>query len=197
MELGIVGCGAIGSTLAQAAEDMEAVRAISLFDTRPQASARLAAKLVKATVAAALRTLLAESSLVVECAAQVAVHQILPQALALGKDVLVLSVGALVDEAFRTQMEALAHTTGARVYLPSGAMAAVDAVGAAAVGTLSRVELVSTKHPRALADAPWVRAQGLDLGALRGPTVVYSGPASEAVVHFPRNVNVAATLALA
>jgi len=124
MELGIVGCGAIGSTLAQAAEDMEAVRAISLFDTRPQASARLAAKLVKATVAADLRTLLAESSLVVECAAQVAVHQILPQALALGKDVLVLSVGALVDEAFRLQMEALAHTTGARVYLPSGAMAA-------------------------------------------------------------------------
>ncbi|MCX8183762.1 MAG: DUF108 domain-containing protein, partial [Crenarchaeota archaeon] len=38
--------------------------------------------------------------------------------------------------------------------------------------------------------------KGIDLGKIREPTLVYEGPVEDALMRFPRSVNVAAALAL-
>ena len=78
--------------------------------------------------------------------------------------------------------------------MPSGALGGIDAIRAAR-GRLDRVTLTTTKPPRGLAGAPgfaeWESRE------ISEPTVVFDGPAVEAVKLFPANVNVAATLSLA
>ena len=109
------------------------------------------------------------------------------------KTILVMSAGALlrnitlVDEA---------RTTGARIFIPSGAIAGLDAVRAASEGTIYRLILETRKLPLAFCGAPWVLQQEIYLSAIRSPRLLFSGNALEAVEAFPANANVAAALAL-
>jgi aspartate dehydrogenase len=91
----------------------------------------------------------------------------------------------------------LAEEKGVKIHVPSGAIVGLDAVKGAAQGRLERVVLTSRKPPLAYAGAPDVVARGIKLEDLREPLVLYEGPAREAVVRFPANVNVAAALSLA
>jgi aspartate dehydrogenase len=122
----------------------------------------------------------------VEAASGQAVRHYLPRALACGKDVVVLSVGALLDPAFQDQVRAEAHRAGRRLYVPSGAIFGLDNLKVARLAPLERLVLRTTKHPRAL---------GLDPGEQR--RCLFRGPASEAVRRFPKNINVSAALGLA
>jgi aspartate dehydrogenase len=67
----------------------------------------------------------------------------------------------------------------------------------ARVAGLDEVVLTTSKPPRALAGAPYFAERGVDVGSVRERTVIFEGPAIEAVRHFPANVNVAATVSLA
>jgi len=107
-------------------------------------------------------------------------------------DLLIMSVGALVQGSFFAELAAKAEEKGCRIYLPSGAIGAMDALQAAKLQGLEEVSLTTRKPPRALGKIP-----GVDLEGLREPRVLYEGPAAEAVVKFPQNVNVAATISLA
>jgi len=53
------------------------------------------------------------------------------------------------------------------------------------------------KPPASLAGAPYLVANGIDVMALTAPTLIFEGPATEAVVGFPANVNVLAAVSLA
>ena len=53
------------------------------------------------------------------------------------------------------------------------------------------------KPPRGLAGAPWIERQHIDLGAITTETLIFEGPAREAVKAFPANVNVVAAVSLA
>jgi aspartate dehydrogenase len=124
---------------------------------------------------------------VVEAAGVGAVAEHVPGLLAAGLDVIVLSAGALGDAEVRRRLEQAARAPGAgRVVLPSGAIAGVDALRAAALsGELDEVVLTTTKPARAID------------GAAPEQAMLFDGPASEAVSRFPKNINVAATVALA
>jgi aspartate dehydrogenase len=91
----------------------------------------------------------------------------------------------------------LARRHGRRIHVPSGAIGGVDIIKGAAVGGIEECRLTTTKLPKALAGAPYVREQGIDLDRIDKATLIYEGPASQAVRHFPQNVNVAATIGLA
>jgi len=54
------------------------------------------------------------------------------------------------------------------------------------------VTLTTRKPPRSLG-----KIEGVDLEGLKEALVIFEGPAKEAVVKFPQNVNVAATISLA
>jgi aspartate dehydrogenase len=184
VKVGIVGCGAIGGEVARAASTMPGIEEVHLWDVDPDAL-RLLRKLPRVRIAKSGAELVQKADLLIEAANKGVVEKEVKQALGKGKRVLVLTVGALADDALRSELSALAQAHGGKVYVPAGAVMGVDGVRAAAAGDLKSVTLVTTKP-----------AAGLDKKADRW-TLLFSGPAREAVERFPKNVNVAATLALA
>ncbi|MHB8633125.1 MAG: aspartate dehydrogenase [Thermoplasmatota archaeon] len=184
MKVGLIGCGAIGTEIARAASRMAGIDEVWIFDIDPKASASLAA-LPRAKVAQSAAAVVEACDLLVEAANKGVVEKEVRQALALGKRAILMTIGALADDALRADLLSLATKKGGKIYLPAGAVMGVDGVKAAAEGDLKSVTLVTTKPPA-----------GLDKSLDRW-TLLFSGPAREAVERFPKNVNVAATLALA
>jgi aspartate dehydrogenase len=138
--------------------------------------------------------LVASSDLVVEASTQAHLAELAPKVLAAGRDLVVLSCGALLG---REDWVALAERHGARILVPSAAIAGLDGVKGAAIGGITSVTMESRKPPRGLAGAPWIVQQKIDLEALREETLIFEGPATEACRAFPANVNVLAALSLA
>src|SRR5207249_2635594 len=81
--------------------------------------------------------------------------------------------------------------------IPSGAIAGLDAVKGAREGAITAITMETRKPPRGLAGAPYIADKGIDLDAIRTETLIFEGPATEAVKAFPANVNVVAALSLA
>ena len=73
-----------------------------------------------------------------------------------GKTVMVLSCGALLE---RPALIALAKERGGQIIVPTGALLGLDAVTAAAEGSIHSVRMTTRKPPRGLAGAPYLEAQ--------------------------------------
>jgi aspartate dehydrogenase len=141
-------------------------------------------------------TLLAgKPGLVVECAGHGAVATHVAPVLRAGTSVVLVSIGALADTALEKDLRAAARDGNARLILPSGAIGGIDLLAAlGAAGGLS-VRYRGTKPPRAWLGTPAETL--LDLPALPEPRTFFTGTAREAARDYPKNANVAATLALA
>ena len=98
--------------------------------------------------------------LVIESASQNAVRFIVPQALEAGRDVMVLSVGALADEELRERLFRLAKQNNCKLYFPSGAVVGIDGINSASAAEISSVTLTTRKPPSGLAGAPHVTDTG-------------------------------------
>lgn len=134
-------------------------------------------------------------SLVVEAAGVEAVREHGPAILAGGRDLALLSTAALADEVLYLELTRAARTAHRRLMALSGAVGGVDALWAARVSGLKRVHYVGRKPPRAWTGTP--AAEMFDLESVRAATRIFRGSAREAVVRYPKNANVAATIALA
>ena len=139
----------------------------------------------------------AKPAAVIEAAAHEWIERYGEQVLRAGIALVVLSAGALADDALRARLEAAAHATGALLYVPSGGIGALDAIKAAAVAGLHEVVIKTSKPPRAWRGIEYVQGLGVDLDRLDAPYVLYDGPARAGVRHFPQNVNIAAVLSMA
>lgn len=197
LKVGVVGCGSIGRTLARKLAAFKPVSRITFFDLEPARAGKLAALDARYRVATSLPGLVKASDLVVESASQAAARQVAPLALAAGRDVLVMSLGALADDRLWRALRKINQRTGATILLPSGALAGLEAVASAASAGLREVSLTTRKPPRALAGSPHLQRRGFDPSKVRAPTVVFRGSARSAVRLFPANINVAAALSIA
>jgi aspartate dehydrogenase len=131
----------------------------------------------------------------VECAGQEALRAHGAAILAAGIDLMPIATGAFADHDFRGRMIETARASGARILIPAGATAGLDGLGALAAGGLERVIYISTKPPHAWRGTP--AEQAVDLDRVTAATVFYEGPADQAALAYPRNANLAATVALA
>jgi len=132
---------------------------------------------------------------VVECAGHGAVGRYGPTVLARGSDLIVASVGALADCDLMDELKTAARGSGAQCIVPPGAIGGIDALGAAVLSGLRSVTYTGRKPPHAWLGTP---AEGMtDLCALAEECVFFTGTAREAARSYPKNANVAATLALA
>ena len=192
LDVGIVGFGAIGQVVARELAAGTACRVASIL-VRPTARPEFPEGTVPGTSVDEL--LASELSLVAECAGQGAVRQYGEQILAAGVDLMIISTGALADEATYERLQAAARAGGSRMLLPAGATAGMDGLSALRAGGLTRVRYTSTKPPGAWKGTE--AEQLIELDALTEPTVFYEGPAREAAQSFPKNANLAATIALA
>ena len=184
MNLGIIGCGAIGTDVARAAEKIKDIKKIYLFDIEPMASKKLCKLITKAEIRP-VKDFLGDVDVVFEGASQEAVKEYAEQVLQAGKDLILMSIGSLFDDSFRKKLKDVARKKQCKIHIPSGAVCGIDGVLSARVGGLNEVTLVTTKPPSSL---------GKNLGER---TVVFEGSARQAVKKFPQNINVAASLSLA
>jgi aspartate dehydrogenase len=197
VKIGIVGCGTIGTAVAKAMEKVDVVTTTYVHDRKSEASSRVESLLSKTEAVASVDMLINASDLVVETASQEAAREILPKSLGKGKPTVSMSVGALVDQEFLVEVLDLARKNNAKLYIPSGAVCGIDGLVAASEGGLKYVELISVKHPRALKGVKFLEEKGIDLDVISQPMMIYKGPAEDAVKHFPKNINVAATISMA
>ncbi|MEM3729050.1 MAG: aspartate dehydrogenase [Candidatus Bathyarchaeia archaeon] len=198
--VGLIGCGAIGTMLAQAIDRGQAgdTCLVMVFDRNFGRAKNLAQKLKnKPKVVKNFEELLECEGvrLVIEAASQEAVKAYAVEALKAGKDLMIMSVGALVDSDLLSEISRVAKESERRVYIPSGAIAGLDCVKASTMGKIESVTLTTRKPIEGLVDNPYfMRKTG---GRVEKPTLIYEGSALEACKLFPANVNVAATLSLA
>jgi len=196
MRLAIIGCGSIGSELAEAADGMSEVKRIYLMDQTGVAAEALAAKLNKAEAVRSIDQELYHCDLVIEAASPDAAKEVITKVVGRGVDIMIMSVSALVDDDFRKNVYEVASGTGARILVPSGAVCGTDGLNSASIGRIDEVTLITTKSPDSLANAPYLQDKNIDVNLLVGPVVIYEGTAREAVHLFPKNVNVAATVSI-
>jgi aspartate dehydrogenase len=81
--------------------------------------------------------------------------------------------------------------------VPTGALLGLDAVAAAAEGTIHSVRMITRNPPNGLAGAPYLVRNKISVDGLNAAKCVFSGTARDAAAGFPENVNVVAALSLA
>ncbi len=198
IRVGILGCGAIGSRIARSikSECDEQAWVTGLFDINPAKSERLAKFLPysKNIIRNSYQELLAVSDLIVEAVNAPDTHVLVRQALLSNKDILIMSVGKFIDG---ESILRLAQKRGVRLLIPSGAIAGIDAIKAAALGKITQITLTTRKPIYGFADNAYVQAKRINLSHIKKETILFDGKVREAVKCFPQNINVAATIALA
>ena len=190
----LVGYGAIGRYTVEALAGDERCR-IGAVIVRPGRLAATQAALGPAVrVCDNIESLPEPPDLIVEAAGHGALVEHGIPALRAGHRLLVVSVGALADPALRTALEEAAQAGGVAEIVP-GAVGGIDALAAARQGGLTGVSYTSRKPPAAWKGTPGETL--CDLDRLDAPFTLYEGPADRAALAWPKNANVAATVALA
>jgi aspartate dehydrogenase len=194
LRIAIAGLGAIGREIARRLRTMPGL-ALACVAARDNAKAQawLDAERIACPIVA-LDAFPDHADIAIECAPAAVLEQVCRPMLTAGKQVLVLSCGALLP---RPDLIALAEQHGGRIIVPTGALLGLDAVAAAARGTVHSVRMTTRKPPAGLAGAPYLAANKISVDGLNEAKRVFSGTAREAAAGFPANVNVVAALALA
>lgn len=133
--------------------------------------------------------------LAVDCAGHPALRQHGEAILSRGINLVSVSSGALADADLYERLAAAATSGGSQLRVVSGAIGALDALSSASVGTLECVTYRGRKPPRGWRGSP--AETKLDLDSLTEATVHFSGSARNAALEYPKNANVAASVALA
>lgn len=192
VRIGFIGFGAIAR---EAIALLATVRPQIEFVVLVRDSARVAAPANVRVVTTVEELLQAEPDVIAETAGHEAVSTLVPRITAHGTPVVIASVGALADPAV---MQALVDASWAaqnRIYIPAGAIGGTDYLHALRGVPDATVTYVCRKPP-----AAWesdLKTRGIDPHALAEEYVLFEGTAREAATTFPRNLNVAMTIALA
>ena len=197
IQIGILGCGTIGSALAKSVVNKFSGKARLKFvsDRHPEQISKLRKKLSPLHLeAVSISQLVRKSDFIIEAGSVKAAQEIVPLVLKAGKQILVLSVGGILG--IKNFSKLLCKTNG-RVYIPSGAIAGIDGVLASKNGGIKSVRITTRKPLKGLQQAPFFIKNGFNAEKIKKPTLIFKGNAAEAIENFPENVNVAATLSLA
>jgi aspartate dehydrogenase len=194
LRVAIAGYGAIGRSLAASLEAGIPGIALAAIASRDARSVREALPPGLDLPIVPVAELPDYADVIVECAPAAVLPSIAVPALEAGRSLIVLSCGALLDN---EHLVDLARANNGRILVPTGALLGLDAVLAAAEGKIEQVTMTTRKPPASLLGAPFLAAQGIDVAAIKEPTLIFEGSAREAARGFPANVNVAVALSLA
>jgi len=168
-----------------------------IFDESKDASASLVEKLTNKPEIVENSHLLSSNpiDIVVEAASQDAVKDVSLSVLQNKKDLMIMSVGALLDESIYDILTDACNDFKKTIYLPSGAIAGLDGIKSVQ-DELESLSITTTKHPRSLKGAKFFETSEINLDEIKSPAPIFEGTAKEAVSLFPANINVAALLSL-
>ena len=196
LKIALIGYGAISQTMVDLFRAKKPpidivgvlVRPGRIGATRKQVGAKVA---VVDTLKALLKL---KPDVVVEAASQQAVRDWGEEILKKGIDFMVIATGAYGDPKLWKSHVRAAEKSGARLRLPSGAIAGLDGLLAMRLGTLTKVKYVSIKPPHAWTGTP--AETEFDLPSIKEPTVIFRGKPADAGRLYPKNANLAVTVAL-
>jgi aspartate dehydrogenase len=191
LRVSVIGFGAIGAPIVRALLRGHVPGCVmGGVLTRSSLSGRFASR-----NASSLDDLIERSDIIVEAAGHSALTKFGPTIIDSGIDLIVLSVGALVDDHL---LDRLSSKTGGRLMISTGAVGGLDTLLAAMlVEPLESISLISRKPAHVLIHS-WMSAKLRE--SLSNPeeeVEAFSGTARTAVRLFPESANVAATVALA
>jgi aspartate dehydrogenase len=195
MKVLLIGCGAIGRAIAAAVANEPDIHITQVLEVAQYADAVRSALGQGVKVISSLGEFDDSVDCAVECAGHAAVKAHVPALLQRGIDVILVSMGSLSEEGLAESLEAAAREGGAQLTLISGAVAGVDALAAAKPFGLSKVLYTGRKPPIGWADTPAEKI--VDLKNLKSAATIFEGTAREAARLYPKNANVAATIAIA
>jgi len=193
--IAMIGCGAIGEAVAGylAGEDNIEIGVVIVNRGRESRARDVFGADVE--IATGFDDVTTPVDLAVDCAGHPALRQHGEAVLSRGINLISVSSGALADAGLYGRLAAAAKSGGAQLRVVSGAIGALDALSAAGVGTLTQVTYRGRKPPQGWRGSP--AEAKLDLDALSEPIVHFSGSARNAALEYPKNANVAASIALA
>jgi aspartate dehydrogenase len=195
LKVGLAGLGAVGLGVARRLEAGIAGLVLAAVAVRDIDKARKNLPGVGERIPVVAAEALAQScDVIVECLPPQRFRGVASSAIEAAKIFMPLSVGQLLEN---WDLVARAKATGARILVPTGALIGLDAVRAAAEGTIHSVTMITRKPPDGLDGAPYLLERGISLKDLREPRKIFDGSAREGARGFPANVNVAAALSLA
>jgi len=198
LKIGIVGCGAIGSSLARSIVKEFSAQAtlVSLFDIDSQKARRLSEALgYRVCVSKTLERLIINADLVIEAASAASALKIAREAIMHSRDIMIMSVGGIIRDYKKLTRQAKAMN--ARIFIPSGAICGIDGLKAAVCGKIDKVTLTTRKHPKAFRNVAYLLKKKVRLDKIKKEKVLFTGNAISAVKAFPQNINVAAILSIA
>lgn len=176
-KVGLIGCGAIGTVLAEAIErklivcDELVVYDVDIAKSKGlQRSLKFPIKIVSNLE----EMITTKPKVIVEAAGQKAVREYYSRLLQSKIDFIIMSTGALLE----------LDTSSSKLHFPAGAIGGIDALEAASNAGIDEVTLTSRKNPKAFGKSNLQES------------IIYEGLAEEAAKLYPREMNVAATIAL-
>ena len=195
LRVAIAGLGPIGTKVAEALDqgiDGLVLTAVSVQN--PEKHQSWLGKLAAPPAVLPIEQLSEAADIVIECAPGRLLRSIVAPFVMKGKTAIVLSAGALLDN---EDLIELAKQNGGQIVVPTGALIGLDAMTAAAVGTIHSVRMVTRKPVQGLAGAPYIVENNIDIERITEPLRIFEGTAREAAKGFPANLNVAVALSLA
>ena len=195
VRVAVVGLGAIGTKVAEALDrGIDGLVLAAVSAQNPEKHRAWLAGLASKPAVLPIEALSGVADIVIECAPSKLLRAIVAPFVESGKTAVVLSAGALLDN---EDLIELAKQNGGQIVVPTGALIGLDAVTAAAEGTIHSVRLVTRKPLQGLAGAPHLVQNNIKIEGLTEPLRIFEGTAREAAKGFPANLNVGVALSLA
>ncbi len=195
MEIALIGYGAIASYVIEQIMPLDGITVVAVI-CREQSleKARNFAR-GRFQVFTSVTKLNPKPDILVDCAGHAGLLSHASSALKNGIDVISISTGALAQQGILEKLEESAGIGKSKIKFLSGAVGGIDALTSAGIGEIESVVYTARKPPVGWMGSP---AENLcDLMYLKEPFVHFSGTAREAARLYPKNANVAATIALA
>ncbi|MDD5006012.1 MAG: aspartate dehydrogenase [Candidatus Omnitrophica bacterium] len=197
IRIGIVGCGAIGKSLAKFIDrelnSKAEISAICDLDLSKTVSFKKILKKSKPVVTN-LDKLIKNSDLIIESSSAKVSYEVAKKSVSNGKSILIMSIGGIILKA--EELFALARKNRSFIYLPSGAICGIDGMKALSLAGIEKVTLTTRKPPKALSGVAYLMQKGIDVNKIKKETVIFEGTALSAIKYFPQNINVAALLSI-
>jgi aspartate dehydrogenase len=182
VRIGLLGCGNVGRIIATHQDGFEV---IAVFDQITDHAKELGALTGAEPYSDFDDFLSAGFDICVEAASIAAVRAYALKVIENGKDLVILSVGALADVAFREHLISTAQENITKIHIPSGAIMGLDNLKVGQISYIESILLRTTKSPESL---------GMSVNSR---TLAFRGKANECVKQFPKNINVSVALSLA
>ena len=163
----VAGLGSIGAEVARELDrGIEGLVLTAVASQNPDKHRAWLAELRAPPQVLPIEQLTDAADIIVECAPSKLVRSIVAPVVSRGKTAIVLSVGALLEN---EDLIGLAKDNGGQIIVPTGALIGLDAVTAAAVGTIHSVRLVTRKPIVGLVGAPHLVENKIDIEGITEP----------------------------